>query len=205
MKSQQKLVYGVGINDADYEVTRYEVLPGKRLQTWMCPFYIRWASMIQRCYDAKCQIQHPTYIGCSVTTEWHLFSAFKAWMETQDWEGKDLDKDLLCRNNRIYSPQTCAFVSRQINSLVRELNNSDGALPIGVMFYEKRKKFRSRATCVLTRKRSHLGYFDTPQEAHAAWLAARFEQAKLLADQQVDPRVSAALLSLYVSHGVQNA
>ena len=95
----KKLVYGVGINDADYSVAKTEVIghvDGKRKQkrVWGCPYYEVWANMLKRCYSAKCQGKQPTYKGCSVSEEWLRFSNFGRWMEVQDFEGKQLDKDL---------------------------------------------------------------------------------------------------------------
>ncbi|WDG79184.1 hypothetical protein PUP68_11845 [Pseudomonas chlororaphis] len=204
MSARAKLVYGVGINDANYDVTRYELLNGKRTQVWICPFYSRWASMIQRCYYPPCQLKHPTYLGCSVFEGWHVFSTFKSWMEVQDWHGKELDKDLLSKGNKIYGPETCCFLNRIINSLVRERYIHMGGLPAGVAFYKDRGKFRSRAHCVFTGKKNHLGYFETPHEAHAAWLEFKITQAKTLAAQQTDNRVAKALVCLYESYGAQN-
>ena len=76
--------------------------------------------MLQRCYSESHLVRQPTYKGCSVCEEWLTFSNFKSWMEQQDWEGKQLDKDLLVYKNKIYSPETCVFVSSVINSFFVE-------------------------------------------------------------------------------------
>ena len=41
---------------------------------------------------------------------------FKDWMENQDWEGNQLDKDLLFEGNKVYGPKTCVFVTRMVNN-----------------------------------------------------------------------------------------
>lgn len=46
-----KLVQGVGVNDADYPVTKEEVINGKRKYVWVCPYYARWRSLLGRCYS----------------------------------------------------------------------------------------------------------------------------------------------------------
>ena len=50
----RKLVFGVGINDADYAVTEYETteVNGVRKQkfVWGCPYYLTWKGMLRRCY-----------------------------------------------------------------------------------------------------------------------------------------------------------
>lgn len=48
----RKLLYGVGINDADYVVQRKETIgyvdgEQKRKLIWICPFYQTWKSMLQ--------------------------------------------------------------------------------------------------------------------------------------------------------------
>ena len=124
-----KLVYGVGINDAIY--TTQPMINGKQV---VCPYYRTWKDMIRRCYSTKYYDKRPTYEGCSVADEWLVFSKFKAWMETQDWEGNQLDKDILLQGNRIYSKDTCAFVSGSVNSFVLNNQAIRGEYKIGVSY-----------------------------------------------------------------------
>lgn len=82
--NRMRKVCGVGINDADYVVGKYESWyeGGKRkLKTlWQCPYYVKWHAMLNRCYNARYHKNKPTYIGCYVCEEWLTFSNFKAWM-----------------------------------------------------------------------------------------------------------------------------
>lgn len=61
-----KLVCGVGINDSDYVVQKFEttVEDDKRKWKfiWICPFYKTWKNMLKRCYSIKTQNNQPTYI-----------------------------------------------------------------------------------------------------------------------------------------------
>ena len=43
-----------------------------------------------------------------------------------------LDKDILCKGNKIYSRDTCVFVPQRINSLFTKCDNARGDNPIGV-------------------------------------------------------------------------
>lgn len=158
-----KLIFGVGINDADYNVT--QKIDGK---TQTCPFYRKWCSMLKRCYDEKWLSQYPSYRGCTVCEEWLSFMNFKAWMETQDWEGKNLDKDLIVKSG-VYSPTTCVFIDNNLNSFLTLSNNSRGNLPIGVS--PNGKKFQS------TLSSKYLGTFETILEAHQAWQRGKLAQA----------------------------
>ena len=94
----KKLVCGVGINDAGYVVMEFETIivdgKRKRKRVWACPYHQTWKGMLERCYSTKFQERNPTYIGCTVSKEWLVFSNFRAWMMTQDWQGKHLDKDI---------------------------------------------------------------------------------------------------------------
>lgn len=200
---EKKLVCGIGINDADYVTQVKETVAsvdGKRKQRllWMCPFYLTWKGMLERCYSAKKQVECPTYVGCTVTTEWHRFSVFKAWMEKQDWEGNQLDKDLLQHSNKVYGPEHCVFVSRQVNVFMIENTANRGEWPLGV-YWERTGKFRAQCCNPFTKKQDRLGRFPCPNEAHQAWLKKKREHAIALAAIQTDARIAKALLDRYAS------
>jgi hypothetical protein len=202
--SAPKLVYGVGINDADYEVYEYEyvIVDGMKKQkmVWCCPYYRTWKDMLQRCYSDKYQERRPTYKGCSVSEEWLTFSVFKSWMEEQDWEGKQLDKDLLFEGNKVYSKETCVFVTQKVNSFTLDCGASKGEWLIGVFWNKKNGKFMSRCCNPLTKKREYLGLFLDELEAHNAWLKRKLEIAHQLAAIQDDERVAKALIARYTNY-----
>lgn len=204
---ERKLVYGVGINDADYFVQNKETIgyteSGKQIQklVWICPFYLKWQNLLKRCYSKKALIQRDTYEGCWVVKEWHRFTTFKAWMETQDWEGKHLDKDLLFSGNKVYGPDTCVFISQEINSFLIECGKVRGEWPIGVSFNINAGKFRAMCSEVTTGKQKFLGYYSNPTDAHKAWLTFKLEQAKILASRQSDLKIAKALINRYENYG----
>jgi len=200
LRKRNRLVAGVGVNDADYNVYEYGIVNGKKKAIWSCPFYVTWKSMLVRCYYGKYQDMFPTYIGCSVISEWHLFSTFKTWMQTQDWESKHLDKDILVKANKLYSPETCVFVDARVNTFLAENNAVRGQQPIGVSFHKRDKKYVAKCCPIEKGKPRHLGYFDTAEETHAAWLAFKLEQAKILASEQPDQRVAKALIERYENY-----
>ena len=49
---------------------------------------------------------------CSVCEEWKHFSNFKKWFDENYIEGFDIDKDILIKGNKVYSPEACSFVPR---------------------------------------------------------------------------------------------
>lgn len=193
-RKSNKLIYGVATNDADRPVL--ERLNGKRV---VCPFYSKWQSMLKRCYDPKYQLIYPTYVGCSVTEEWLLFSNFEKWMKTQDWEGKQLDKDLLKAGNKTYSPDFCVFIPRELNNFTIDSRASRGEYPLGVSLDKGAGRFVARCRNPFTRKLEYLGLFDDPDEAHLVWRKRKHELACMYADQQTDTRIAEALRTRYLS------
>ena len=186
-----KLVYGVGINDADYSVN--SVIGSCQV---MCPYYDKWKGMLRRCYSKKYHNKQPTYINCTVCEEWLTFSTFKRWMETQDWQDKHLDKDLLCKDNKVYSAIYCVFVSQQINSFLTDRVNNRGEFLIGVDYISRLGKFR--ASCSDGKRTQYLGLFNTELEAHLKWKAKKHTIACELATSQEDTRISKALRTRYL-------
>jgi hypothetical protein len=194
MGSARGIVHGVGINDADYIV-----MPTVNGSQVRCPFYAKWASMIKRCYSLPYIKANPTYIGCTVCEEWLTFSNFKAWMEMQDWKDKELDKDILVKGNKIYSPETCVFIDHMTNGFTNECGASRGKWPLGVVFCQRKRRFRAGSSDPINKAtRKWLGYFDTPEQAHEAWRKRKHELACQLADLQTDERVASALRSRYL-------
>ncbi len=179
-----KLVLGVGVNDSDYPVSRYE---GSK-QTWVCPYYSRWSSMLTRCYSNRYVRENPSYEGCYVADEWLTFSVFRKWMLTQDWVEKYLDKDLLFKGNKEYGPNTCVFVTREVNNFIVEKNN--GLLP-GVHYDVSRDRYRTKS------EGRNLGSFKTEKAAHLAWLDSKRKLAFVLAERQDNERVKSALIERY--------
>ena len=116
----------MGVNDADYTVI--PTVNGKQV---VCTFYRAWTAMLKRCYNPTYQANNPTYIGCTVCDEWLTFSNFKKWMMRQDFQGKQLDKDLLVKGNKLYSPETCVFVDGMINTFTIDSGAIRGDYPIG--------------------------------------------------------------------------
>ena len=101
--------------------------------------YQTWHDMLRRCYDEKSLKRNPTYIGCKVDKEFHNFQEYGEWSEDNYYEIKEekmcLDKDILVKHNKIYSPETCIFVPQRINTLFTKRDSKRGNNPIGVSDY----------------------------------------------------------------------
>ena len=120
----------------------------------MLKSYRVWSSMIGRCYGEVYNKRNPNYIGCEVCEEWRLYSNFKKWFDenyyTLEDEDVQLDKDLLCNKleltNKLYSPNTCLFLPKSINTKLRELNKNRKfqVLPSGKFRMHLPKEFRGK-------------------------------------------------------------
>lgn len=190
-KKKDKLVLGVGINDANYATQRSS--PDR----WCCPYYSRWKGMLQRCYDLKRSHRNSKYSDCSVCEEWLTFSKFKSWMEKQDWEGKHLDKDILNKGNKVYCPEYCVFINPDLNMFTTERDALRGKYPIGCSWHKSSGKYSSYINNPFTGKIEHLGLFNDPLEAHRMWISRKAEFAEEYARNQQDLRISEALRQRY--------
>lgn len=130
--------------------------------------YSTWYNMIKRCYDVKYHKKRPTYVGCLVCKEWHNFQTFSKWFDENyyeiDTERMCLDKDILVKGNKIYSPETCIFVSHNINCLFIKKKTERGNYPIGVHFDKNNNKYVSKCGDNLGGS-IEIGRFSTVEEA----------------------------------------
>lgn len=186
--NKRKLLFKKGVNDANYPVITY-----KNKKQLICPYYLRWKIMITRCYSLSTQEKSPTYKGCTVSDDWLYFSKFKSWMEKQDWKGKELDKDLLIQGNKLYSENTCVFISKYLNSFLTNRKAARGDLPLGVrinngLYTARCSKYGSSVT---------IGTFKTPLQASEAYKEFKY---KLIKEEALlhDEPIRSALLNFRV-------
>ena len=141
-------------------------------------YYRVWQDMIKRCYDKETIKKRPTYKQCEVCEEWHNFQNFAKWCDKNYYESSlkkesmQLDKDILFKGNKTYSPDTCIFVPQRINSLFIKSDKARGDYPIGVTLRKDNGKYRSQCDVQYgeePRKQIKLGQFDTPEEAFYAY------------------------------------
>lgn len=170
--------------------------------------YDLWAKMLERCYNEKVRDKQPTYLVVTVCDEWLNFQNFAAWCEAQDFfNAKDdkgrpyqLDKDILIKGNRVYSPETCCFVPKDINLLLLTSKKARGDYPIGVSYLKTGRVFR--ADLSINGKLKYLGAFRSPEEAFQAYKRAKESYVKDVANKwkdRIDLRTYQALLHYEVN------
>lgn len=166
----KRKLHGVGYNSGSKHPIREN---NKKTE-----LYSLWTAIIQRCYSAKFQSRHPTYIGCTVAEEWHNFQNFAEWYTNHKFYGLGyhLDKDLLFINNTVYSPKTCTLVPRVINNLLSDSRASRGDLPQGVYFDKEVKKYKAQIN--ISGKVINLGRYSNPNEASKAYIKHKERHVK---------------------------
>ena len=171
--TSRRLVQGRGVYDAPTNCQRD-------------PLYKLWHNMLSRCYGVRTP-SNLAYSGCEVVTEWYSFMAFRDWALKQDWEGNQLDKDLIVPGNKVYGPEACCFVPRVVNMIGPSLTGTGYIHRTYKKVNPYEAGFRGK----------FLGAFATPEEASHAWKVAKLVATrKVLADYEAgrhDPRVVIAL------------
>lgn len=178
-----RLVYGIGINDADHRITVNERIGGKLKQTWICPYYSTWKGILMRTKESF-WLKNPTYHGCKINKDWLRFSNFETWLKEQpshaEWlaNPKDwaVDKDFVFPGNKTYSPETCCLLPRYVNNALLDSSSIRGEYPLGVSYHKQHKKLYS---CIKIEGKQHfLGLHSDTKEAHKAWQVAKIDALK---------------------------
>ncbi len=158
-----KDIYNMGyVGKGNYPVK----INGKVTKSYDC-----WKSMIRRCYSKKFKTRQPTYEGCNVCEDWLCYQNFAKWFDENyyefDSEIMQLDKDILIKGNRTYSPETCIFVPQSINKLFTKRQNDRGKYLIGVSLRKSKNNAKPSyvAYCSDGNKKRYIGDFKTELEA----------------------------------------
>jgi len=164
--------------------------------------YSLWANMLKRCYHYNVGKRNYVYKDCSVCEEWYNFQNFAEWYKKNFYqienEKMELDKDILVKGNKIYSPVTCIFVPRIINTLFTKSNKTRGKYPIGVSSVGN--KYVSN--CNIPRQpQKYLGKFSSIEEAFQAYKQFKEVVIKEIAEKyrnQIPEKLYNALLEYQV-------
>lgn len=95
--------------------------------------YTRWKNCLSRVY----KYGGKAYRESEVDEYFHCFQNYAKWDKENYYEVEGetmcLDKDILIKGNKIYSPQTCIFVPNRINLLFVKNKDYRNGYPIGVV------------------------------------------------------------------------
>ena len=176
----EKRVFGIGyLGEGEYKTKEN----GKQTR-----IYVTWFHMLERCYDEKIHKKRPTYKDCNASEEFHNFQNFGEWDKDNFYqiEGQrmELDKDILVKHNKIYSPSTCIYVPETINKLFIKNDKNRGESVIGTTLF----KGKYVVQCSLINpetgksKNEYLGYYETQEKGFEIYKYYKERNIKQVAD-----------------------
>lgn len=164
--------------------------------------YSHWHSMLTRCYYQKYHERFPTYVGCSVDSQWHNFQEFAEWCQWQEgfkYPKSVLDKDLLVPGNKIYSPENCVFLPPELNGLIVSPKKIGKQFPAGISYQKDYGKYI--VSCAVEGKNKNLGRYECPEEAFAVYKDFKENLVRGKAEEYkgvIDVRAYTALLNFEI-------
>lgn len=160
--------------------------------------YTCWYDMLKRCYFKGVRtLNIDTYEGCSVSDEWLDYTNFKEFYDSNYREGYHLDKDLIIKDNKVYSKETCCFLPKTLNTALVNKHKKKSPHPVGVNLLTKSGKYQTLLR--MYGEKVYLGQYDTKEEASQVYIRAKQEHIKSLAEDMyaqglIDSKVYKALL-----------
>ena len=176
----EKRYFGVGyLGEGDYKVSESDKLTR---------VYSTWHNMLKRCYSEKYHEKQPTYKDCNTSNVFHNFQNFGDWDNNNYYkvgnEKMCLDKDILVKHNKIYSPETCIYVPNTINLLFVKNDKNRGESAIGTT--PKYGKYETNCHLINPKtgksKNEYLGRYDTELEAFEVYKYYKEKNIKQVAD-----------------------
>ncbi len=159
-------VYGIGIIGTKYPVS----INCKKIKE-----YNIWQSMLQRCFSTSYKEKRIAYQDTICCEEWLNYESFFEWLHNQSnfdkwYEGKRwaVDKDILIKGNKIYSPETCCLIPQNVNCLFLKREAERGKYPIGVR-YRDNEGFIAVCRNPFLDKAVEIGCYSTPEAAFQAY------------------------------------
>lgn len=158
----------------------------------------KWFGLLRRCYDREYHKTHPNY--ADVENGFLCFQDFAEWHMAQigyaseDWH---LDKDLLVKGNKRYSPETCILLPRELNSMIVWKSKNRDGLPTGVTAHHRKYV----ASWTHEGKNVYAGLYSTVEEAFAIYKTRKEIFIKQQANKwkdKIDPRAYNALMNYEV-------
>lgn len=175
-------IYGVGITGNKYL---------RSINCKMTKEYDTWIHILQRCFDDRLKEKQPSYIDKECCEEWLYYPNFYEWLHSQSnfdkwYNGKRwaIDKDILVKGNKVYSPDVCCLIPQNVNCLFLKREAERGVYPIGVSY--KNEGFLASCHNPFTNRREELGYYSTPEKAFYAYNDYKEKLIKQVAQIEYD-------------------
>lgn len=175
-------LYGVGRIGNKYPVS-IDCKPTKE--------YTVWQGILRRCCDVGFKDKNPTYKNVTCCNEWFLFENFYKWLHEQEnfekWSSGDkwgwaVDKDILIKGNKIYSPETCCLVPQNVNQLFKKKYVECDDLSISISFQISLSKigneFQIKYHNPFTNKIEHFSSYKEIEQLHQVFKEQAFHTYK---------------------------
>ena len=153
--------------------------------------------------------RHGKYADVIVCGEWKDFQVFADWFYSTKsnghyHEGWTLDKDLLVKGCKVYSPETCVFLPPEVNRALNTRSRARGELPVGLCYGGKNRAFIDMQYGCDDPDYHVWKYFPVDQvaEAFAEYKVAREGNIRNMAityEGKLDSRAYSALLSYTIN------
>lgn len=161
--NHRKIKYGVGIIDNEEYVAH-----NKSFGVWV--------DMLRRCYTNSVR----GYDGYYVHKDWLVYSNFKEWFDKYYKEGYEIDKDWLNKGEKIYGPNTCCLIPRELNGFLVNRKGKSNGLPVGVAYDKRSKRYYARL-CIGRKNIIKAGGYNTKEEAFKKYKEVKEDYIKQLA------------------------
>lgn len=176
-------VCGVGAVGTKYPT----VIDGERTKE-----YSAWNSVLTRCHTKSYvngENYYSRYEDVEICDDWLLFENFYEWIHSQDnfeqWLSLDkgaVDKDILVKGNKVYSPDMCCLVPSNVNTLFIKSDKARGKYPIGVTYKTRDNVFE--AQCNINGKETYIGRFRSFNDAFIAYKNVKEKYIKQVAKDE---------------------
>lgn len=158
--------------------------------------YKMWYSMLMRACNNEYKEKHPTYKDVKCCKQWLLFENFYEWLHSQENFEQlvnnnirmELEKDILVKGNKTYSPDTCCLVPKYVNTLFTKRDRNRGNEPIGVF----KNKYGYSAKIIYgkheNKSKSTRYYYPTLEEAFYAYKESKENYIKRVAQEEYEKK-----------------
>jgi hypothetical protein len=146
--------------------------------------YSTWYGMLRRCYSSEYLSRNTSYRKNTVCDDWLYYDKFELWFMDNYVKGYQLDKDIRCQGNTIYSPETCVYIPPQINTVVLGKSKNGNSAASGI------EPSGSKYRVVISKynKDVYLGTFDSLDEATSVYCNAKKDHITEVADRHYKAR-----------------
>lgn len=173
-----------------------------------------WENIRNRCeyLPFKDEVRFGKYAESDSCLEWKDFQNFAEWFEQIKLsgyyrEGWQLDKDLLYKNNKVYSPETCVFLPEEVNKALNVRSRGRGELPLGMSYVSSNTKAKTHISVEFTCKYKEFTVrvklpCEEVEKGFLIYKKAREDYIDFLAEkykEDLDPRAYEALKSYEVN------